>query len=665
MYSDGVITTEFTGYYDNVEQEYVYPTVRQVAAIEFPDYALFSWDNAFEASGLTITTATCKDEDITIGNTISSVLSASLLNTDNYLDTADLEGREGQLYIGYTTGGSTTSVASNVLLYGGVNSAVVRVLHQSIDPPDENWVYINSQRILIYGTPYYMICETNTLPILSRVLVFTDQEKVTILYNPNTDIATIGSRVSQTITLPSGYIPYSIGRKGAKKIPDAYWTITDGEAIGIDVQLVPMGIFNVSNLYRNSGVCTIEAYDRMANQFQADATAWISSLSLFPQDIPGFISSLMSHLSMSYTISASAVNTSVLYSDNPFAGQVMTYRDVLHYMAEAIGCNVRIGRMGTVEFFTWDSTPVSTITPHTIINQSRDVSQYTVPQITSLTVYGLDGTSYTSGTPGQDYVILGNPLLPASNTTAIDDLLTLLSGIPSYNVTTFTDACADPRIDPGDFLTLEKSDGTTYLAPSMYQTLTWRSSCVTEYQATGNQVRKPPSQSDMNDYNNAVASNPDTIMSVIQDQGIPADWITDGTLSLTDGTLSTDLDENGLLFGGTGLRSTFFRAYSLHHNSGTSETSYTINLPVGLYIIVHGQHVAPNANAQGLQVLVIGTNNGSTPLITTLSGSGSDLTATTGTRSQITMGNSDGSQATLTWTVQGRGYRRLEMIRLN
>ena len=134
--------------------------------------------------------------------------------------------------------------------------------------------------------------------------------------------------------------------------------------------------------------------------------------------------------------------------------------------------------------------------------------------------------------------------------------------------------------------------------------------------------------------------------------------------SFTDGSIASNLDENGLTFSGTGLRSTFFRAYSLHHNSGTSETSYTINLPVGLYIIVHGQHVLPNANAQGLQVLVIGTNNGSTPLVTTLSGSGSDLTATTGTRSQVTVGNSDGTSATLTWTVQGRGYRHLSMMRL-
>lgn len=113
-----------------------------------------------------------------------------------------------------------------------------------------------------------------------------------------------------------------------------------------------------------------------------------------------------------------------------------------------------------------------------------------------------------------------------------------------------------------------------------------------------------------------------------------------------------------------GNRSTSIRAYSLHHNAGTAEASYTITLPAGMYMLIHGQYLAPNANAQGMQVLVIGTNSGSSSLVTTFTGSGSDLTATTGTRSQVTVGNSDGTSATLTWTVQGRGYRHLSIMRL-
>lgn len=121
----------------------------------------------------------------------------------------------------------------------------------------------------------------------------------------------------------------------------------------------------------------------------------------------------------------------------------------------------------------------------------------------------------------------------------------------------------------------------------------------------------------------------------------------------------------GFTFGGTGYRDTLTRAFSLRHNTGTTaEATYTIDLPPGIYLVMHGQYLAPNANAQGMQVLVIGTNNGSSSLVTTFTGSGSDLTATTGTRSQVTVSNSDGTSATLTWTVQGRGYRKLMLLRM-
>lgn len=140
--------------------------------------------------------------------------------------------------------------------------------------------------------------------------------------------------------------------------------------------------------------------------------------------------------------------------------------------------------------------------------------------------------------------------------------------------------------------------------------------------------------------------------------------LTPSGLTITDGTDILTAAADGLTFGGTNLRNATLRTYSINHNNGTSQVSYTMDLPPGLYLVVHGQYLAPNANAQGLQVLVVGTNSGSTPLVTTLAGSGSDLTATTGTRSQITMGNSDGNKATLTWTVQGRGYRRLILMRL-
>ena len=652
MYNDGVITTEFTGYYDNVGQEYVYPTVSQRAALVFDRCALFSWNNAFEASGITVTTAACPEEDISVGSTISASITASLLNTADYIDESLLQDREGTLYIGYSTGEDTITVSSGTVLYGSVSGVAAKVYHVYTDPPNKFWLSVGSApSIVVNGIPYYMVLIDRTYPAFDDVYVYTDEEVLHVFYNENAGTIIIESRKSQTVTLPSGYTTYTIRKiYSANRIPTDYWTVDDTTVTHEEVQMVPMGIFRVSDIRKNGPVWTIEAFDRMQYMTGGDASGWISGLDFStPLDISYLVSSIMAQLSLSYTISASAVNKNVLFSSNPFQGKVVTYREVIHWLAEAMGCNARMDRFGNVEFYTYNSTPVATITPYTIVNQSRNVGQYAIPQITELTVYGEDGTSYSSGTSGQTYTIMGNPLLPTSNTTAIDNLQALLATIPQFYVTTFVDACADPRIDAGDFLTVEKADGSTYLAPVMSQTIVWRGNCVTEYAATGNQERQGPTQEEINEYNNTVANNPDTIMSVIASQGISADWITFGSALTMDG----------------GNRNTTLGLYSINHNSGTASKTYTLDLPAGLYLVLHGVQTSPVAAAQGVQMIVIGTTSGSTPLITTLTGGGSEITATSGTRSQVTMGNSDGTSATLTWTVQGRTYRRLELIRLN
>lgn len=104
--------------------------------------------------------------------------------------------------------------------------------------------------------------------------------------------------------------------------------------------------------------------------------------------------------------------------------------------------------------------------------------------------------------------------------------------------------------------------------------------------------------------------------------------------------------------------------YTLYHNSSsTAETSYTMDVPSGIYLFLHSRITTPVSAAQGAQLVTIGTASGATALITLLIG-GADLTATSGTRSQVSISNTAGGTATVTWTVQGRSYRRLVMVRV-
>ena len=274
---------------------------------------------------------------------------------------------------------------------------------------------------------------------------------------------------------------------------------------------------------------------------------------------------------------------------------------------------------------------------------------------------------------------------------------------------------------------------------------------MADYASTGNQTREVPSSEAMSAFEGTVNSNPSAVIAKIEAEGISADWITSGKLTVldsndnvlfdadkdtqsvsiagfdvsfdslryqspgqlvdistdgvgsyntagagaasltdgqlllwdesdfdhevrgdylglkaTDGTNTATLNANGLAWDhGTGDTSSI-RMYILVHGSNvTAETTYTIDIPYGTYLFLHSRYTSPAAAAQGAQLVVIGQTANSSPIITLLAG-GSDLTATSGTRSQVSIGTTQGlrGDATVTWTVQGRSYRRLVMVRL-
>lgn len=131
-----------------------------------------------------------------------------------------------------------------------------------------------------------------------------------------------------------------------------------------------------------------------------------------------------------------------------------------------------------------------------------------------------------------------------------------------------------------------------------------------------------------------------------------------------DGSEVVTHNANGLSWEHATGGTSSMRMYTLRHaSSATAETTYTIDIPYGTYLFLHSRYTAPVAAAHGAQLVVIGQTANSNPLITLLAG-GADLSATSGTRSQVSIGNTTDGTATVTWTVQGRSYRRLVMVRL-
>ena len=140
-----------------------------------------------------------------------------------------------------------------------------------------------------------------------------------------------------------------------------------------------------------------------------------------------------------------------------------------------------------------------------------------------------------------------------------------------------------------------------------------------------------------------------------------------------DGSEVVTHDSNGLTWEhGTGATSSMRMFTLTHSSSSTAETTYTIDLPFGVYLFLHSRYTSPTAASTGTQFVTIGQTVGSSAVIKTSADSGSQIGATSGTRSQVEISNtrqgstsdSQDRLATVTWTVQGLSYRRLVMVRL-
>lgn len=486
MYNDGVITNEFTGYYDAEEGEYISPSGHQNLLIKFPAFYLSADDGDIADSGVTISSETGGAEDITIGNAPAKVLTATMLNPVGLME--GLTWGEGTVYIGVAT--ATETYDSDAEVYAKKGTAEYAITDTQIVPP-------TGTAIGYQGDPAAIVVSDD-----GTAWFYTDTNAY---YYDGSAVAE--ATQSDAFTLHKYQNASQIGiLMDANGLPSTTWA--NGESN--TYTYVPMGVFEFSNVDAFGITFGVETYDRM-RLFDADATDWVASLDFTTaKTLSGILSELMTEMGFSgnYTVSASAVNTGLTYSENPITAYAVTYRQILRRIAEAMGCSARMSRTGGVELWTWDSISQETITPYTIIGNTRAKARYTVPQITEVVCYDTLGMNYASGSEGVPYYISANPFLTGLDTsvTPLTNINLLLRGIPVYYPSVIGQMYADPRLDAGDFVTLQTTDGTSpYVVPVMRQTLHWGGVCEATLVASGNQQRAVPS--DLIDNNLATTVN--------------------------------------------------------------------------------------------------------------------------------------------------------------
>lgn len=539
MYNDNTFNGLFTGTLSG--GVYTYPSAEQNLVITFdptPDdvpFHLSAMEGDFTTDAVTITSETGESEDITIGNAPAKVLTATMLNPSNTM--GSLVWGDGKVYIGCETATATADAYNSYPVHVLVGS-----VHYSIDSS---------------GRPRRNSTTLGTLGG-TGVAVISNSDGSDVLFISTTSIGRrVGGSYTQ-VTTPSASqsylakkfraMPYTAGvLLDANGCPSVYNSVEKNtkQTFGY----VPMGVFDFSNVDAFGITFGAEAYDKMT-VFDGDCTTWWNAIDFdnggSGRRLDWLADELCQHYGFSSpTVSNDAVNGGVVWTANPITSYAVTGRDILKWLSEAMGCSARMGRTGGVELWTFPLeilspptpvTPVATITPDTIISNTRVKGKAEIPKLNQVQCYNVLGAGYEyhTGTPGTYYplYIVANPFIdPSGGGSELSNIYGVVSRIPAFYPTTISVACGDPRWDAGDFVCITTTDGSPqFNIPIMHETLSWNGNCVTTLSATGKQVRDIPEGMNNTDLSSMVDSNPSAVVNKIQAVGISADWITSGTI---------------------------------------------------------------------------------------------------------------------------------------
>lgn len=670
MYTSADLTNTniITGYLDQ-SGEFVYPTARQKFDISGTGITVnpFLFDRLL-AEPVTVTRVAYPGPDLTVGNFGSAEITFTIWNRS---------GERNQIYGDFMA------------------SVYIESDHEAFAAPEGATCYAETDdNSIIYGTENGAYIDGTLIDISDgdHIIFISCQGGVheTLIYGENATYSRrsdfvweawepLGEEQLRFFTMQQQEYQSSlthhwvdIHNDGGNSRPAYTWNVNTG--IKTKWAKIPLGVFTITNCDYQDEAIAITAMDGVA--FDRDATEFLNGLDysqgLTIMDIGDAIANKC--VIGQFGADWGGNSSSTIYTSNPFAGLTLTYREAVKYIAAYFCANAAINRFGHLRFFNQafydtecsytDDGGVTTIgpvrvTPDRIVRGTRSAASFEVPTITRVDFVQSDGSVVTYGSvpssssgTSKIYVFPYNPLLDKSRAPDLryNVILAWFSLMPQYRPAQMSVVYADPRIDCGDRVTfpLDASGETTFSTPISMISLRWVNGCVADYSADGQREREK--YTDDADYTTQVLDN-----------------LGNGNLDLvrvTDGEDEVGITPAGIVWNHAVGGQSNLQMYTLYHSSSsTAEKSYTMDVPSGIYLFLHSRQSTPISAAQGAQLVTIGTVSGTTALITLLIG-GADLTATSGTRSQVSISNTAGGTATVTWTVQGRSYRRLVMVRL-
>ena len=218
------------------------------------------------------------------------------------------------------------------------------------------------------------------------------------------------------------------------------------------VESIPMGIFEVSEANRHIKTLELKAYDYMLRFEKA--------LNLTASGGTAYSFLLMASTECNVALAQSKADIEALpngketlgiYSDN----DMESYRDLIFYVAQLLGCVCQINREGKLELIPYGNSPVAEVTSRHRFDSSYSdfVSRYTAVSSTNLIT---EEAEYYALDPDDALMLnLGvNPLLQFGLKTTRERLITnILNAISVVDYVPFdSTTIGNPAFDPMDVL---------------------------------------------------------------------------------------------------------------------------------------------------------------------------------------------------------------------
>ena len=315
--------------------------------------------------------------------------------------------------------------------------------------------------------------------------------------------ATISGSALTAKAVDNDFLAYKLGRWSGRGISYQGKMAYEFTSGGVDkYEYVPLGTFYFSTPeQRRVANISCEALDGM-QKFNVDVSNWWYLMDYYnewPMTRGRLLAKLCAHVGVTLK-TTTFPGSAVVIEKSPIAGNGITGKDVLGWIAESAATYARMSRDDQLEL-VWFKNQSVTLAQNQHFGDSP--AEYKTPSIDGIhaMVDSSDiGALYPESAAIGDnlYEVLGNPLFYGATEDEIREkvqYMDLLQYFPAYTPNS-VDAVCDWSIEPGDIIQVVGGDGTTRKLPIFRMVLKWAGGWArATYECTGGKGRKPSPQS--------------------------------------------------------------------------------------------------------------------------------------------------------------------------